>query len=423
MGRGSTVDTIYTRHPRTCPTVTSDTTEGTDSALEWVFYHTDRVPFVYWEEVTGAKATVASVGLLAVLSFVTGLSNLSEPSLTLAGPLADLAGAESYVRFANVLFAFVLVPVLAGLRRRKRVAWRLAVALAPLQAVVPLSTGQTTEIPLLVVLAVSFALLVANRGSFDRLVELSSLQIASLSSIVGVVAYGTVGSYALREQFDGLETWTDAVYYVIVSIATVGYGDIAPLSAEARWFSLSVILLGTGAFTAAIGALVIPAIESRMAAAVGQMTPSELTLLEDHVLVLGTSEITEPLLDELGDRDVVVVTADAEAASALDDRDVNVITADPTTEGALADARIDEASGVVVATLDDAQDVLAVLAARTLNPEIRIVAAASGTTHVEKLERVGADDVVSLMGVGGQVLGRSVLTGTPASSLFEERDG
>ena len=402
--------------------MTSDTTDRSGSALERLFYPTDRVPFVYWEEVTGAKATVLSVGVLAVLSFVTGLSNLSEPSLTLAGPLADVAGVESYVRFANVLFAFVLVPVIAGLRRRKRLAWRLAVTLAPLQALVPLSTGQTTEIPLLVVLAVSFALLVVNREGFDRLIELSSLQIASLSSIVGVVAYGTVGSYALREQFEGLETWTDAVYYVIVSIATVGYGDIAPLSAEARWFSLSVILLGTGAFTAAIGALVIPAIESRMAAAVGQMTPSELTLLEDHVLVLGYSEITESVLDELGDSDVVVVTPDSDAASGLDDRDVNVITGDPTTAETLEDARIDEASGVVVATLDDAQDVLAVLAARTANPEVRIVAAAVGTDHLDKLERVGADDVISLMAVGGRVLGQSVLSRGEASSVVDPDD-
>ncbi|WP_331235898.1 NAD-binding protein [Natronorarus salvus] len=403
--------------------MTNDTSERSDTALERVFYHTERVPFVYWEEVTGAKATVASVGVLAVLSFVTGLSNLSEPSLTLAGPLADVADAESYVRFANVLFAFVLVPVLAGLGRRKRVAWWVAVALVPLQALVPLSTGQTTEIPLLVVLAVTVVLLLINRGAFDRRVELSSLQIASLSSIVGVVAYGTVGSYALREQFEGLETWTDAVYYVIVSIATVGYGDIAPLSAEARWFSLSIILLGTGAFTAAIGALVIPAIESRMAAAVGQMTPSELTLLEDHVLVLGYSEITEPLLEELGEEtDIVVVTPDADVASALDGRGVNVLTADPTTEEALEDARIDDARGVVVATLDDAQDVLAVLAARTASPEVRIVAAAVGTSHVDKLERVGADDVISLMGVGGRVIGRSVLSGTPAASVFDADD-
>ena len=402
--------------------MTSDTTDRSGSALERLFYPTDRVPFVYWEEISGAKATVLSVGVLAVLSFVTGLSNLSEPSLTLAGPLADVAGVESYVRFANVLFAFVLVPVIAGLRRRKRLAWRLAVTLAPLQALVPLSTGQTTEIPLLVVLAVSFALLVVNREGFDRLIELSSLQIASLSSIVGVVAYGTVGSYALREQFEGLETWTDAVYYVIVSIATVGYGDIAPLSAEARWFSLSVILLGTGAFTAAIGALVIPAIESRMAAAVGQMTPSELTLLEDHVLVLGYSEITESVLDELGDSDVVVVTPDSDAASGLDDRDVNVITGDPTTAETLEDARIDEASGVVVATLDDAQDVLAVLAARTANPEVRIVAAAVGTDHLDKLERVGADDVISLMAVGGRVLGQSVLSRGEASSVVDPDD-
>jgi voltage-gated potassium channel len=129
-------------------------------------------------------------------------------------------------------------------------------------------------------------------------------------------------------------------------------------------------------------------------------------------LVLGHGELTEPLLDELAaTADVVVVTPDADAASALDDRDddVNVLTADPTDEEPLLDARIDAARGVVVATDDDARDALAVVAARQANPEVRIVAAATDQRHVDKLEAVGADTVVSPAVIGGRLLGQSVL--------------
>jgi voltage-gated potassium channel len=140
------------------------------------------------------------------------------------------------------------------------------------------------------------------------------------------------------------------------------------------------------------------------------MTASELSLLEDHVLVLGYGELTEPLLDELvATTDVVVVTPDSGTASALDERDVNVLTADPTDEDALLNARIDVASGVVVATDDDASDILAVLAAREANPEARIVAAASNHHYAGKLERVGADEVLSPSVIVGQRLSRSVL--------------
>jgi voltage-gated potassium channel len=301
------------------------------------------------------------------------------------------------------------------------VAWYGTVGVLPGLALLPLITFRTTDIPMLVLVLVTLPLLVWNRRQFDQSLDLSPLQIAALSSIGGVGMYGTVGSFALRGQFTGLESWPDAVYYVIVTIATVGYGDITPVTAEARWFSLSVIVLGTGAFTAGVGSLVVPAIESRMAAAVGNMTASELTLLEDHVLVLGYGDLTESLLDELAaDVDVVVVTPDTDVATRLEDEAVNVLTDDPTDEAALHAAQIGAARGVVVGTRDDARDVLAILAARKANPDVRIVAAANEQKHFDKLQTVGADEVISPTAIGGRILGRSVLGKSPEAILETE---
>ena len=197
----------------------------------------------------------------------------------------------------------------------------------------------------------------------------------------------------MRENFVGVETVTDAFYYIVVTGTTVGYGDATPTTQVTKLFTLSVIVLGTGAFTVATGSLIVPALESRISSAFGTMTASELTLLDE----LATTA------------DVVVVTPDADAASTLGERDVSVLTADPTDEGPLLDARIDAARGVVVATADDARDALAVVAARALNPEVNIVAAATDQRHVDKLEAVGADAVISPAVIGGRLLGRSVL--------------
>ncbi len=404
--------------------MSGDTTPPSDTALERLFYHGEKVRLVYWREFSGAKTAVLLTSLVAVLAFVTGLSNLSR-EVRYDGPLAAvIPGDPGFVQFTGVLLAFVLAGLVFGLQRRKRLAWYLTLLTLPLVTLLPLTTFQTTDVPLLVLLAVAVPLLFVNRSAFDQRIELSSLQIASLSSVLGVGLYGTVGSYVLREQFGELETWGDAVYYVIVTVATVGYGDITPLTTEAKWFSLSVIVFGTGAFTVAIGALIVPAIEKRMAAAFGNMTPSELSLLEDHVLVLGYGDITESLLEELADEtDVVVVTPDSDRASALDDRDVNVLTDDPTDESVLEAARIGDASGVVVATRDDARDVLTILAARKANPEVRIVAAANDRRHVDKLEQVGADEVISPMEIGGRLLGRSILDGGSALSPLEDEEG
>ena len=402
----------------------SDSSGGpVQRAIEEIFYPAERIPLVEWREFSGAKSTVALTGVLALLSFVTGLSNLSRSALTLAGPLAGplpTGAAESLARFGGVLFAFALGLLTVGLQRRKRVAWLLTVLVVPALAVVPLTTLRPTDVPLLVAIAIALPLHVRNRDHFRQSFDLSPLQIASLSAIFGVVLYGTVGSYGLRGDFTGISTWGDAFYYVVVTIATVGYGDITPTTGIARWFSLSIILFGTGAFTVAVGALIGPAIESRMAAAFGNMTASELTLLEDHVVVLGHGDVTESLLEELDDEtELVVVTPDQETASRLNAEGVNVLTDDPTDESVLRDARTDAARGVVVGSDDDARDVLSVLATRNVAPDVRVVAAANEERNVEKLRSVGADDVINPLEIGGRLLGRSVLDRDSRSLLSD----
>ncbi|WP_424000312.1 NAD-binding protein [Haloarcula salina] len=395
--------------------------DSTDKTLEDVFYPADRVPFVEWDEFTGAKPTVVLTGVVTLLAFVTGLSNLSQTPLLLDGPLTAVIDLPlAAVRFGGVLFAFVLGIVTVGLQRRKRLAWRVATVVLLGLGLLPLATFQPTDIPLLVLTLVTYPLLVRNRHRFDQSLGLSPIQIASLSAIFGVVLYGTVGAYGLRGQFLELDSWGDAVYYVVVTIATVGYGDITPMTAEARWFSLSIILFGTGAFTVAVGALIGPAIESRMATAFGVMTASELTLLEDHVVVLGYGDVTASLLDELTDeREVVVVTPDEDTVASLQDEDVNLLTGDPTDEAVLRDARVGTASGVVVGSDDDARDVLGVIAVKNVNPEVRTVAAATAEKHVEKFRAVGADEVINPRSIGGRLLGQSVLGRGSTESLLD----
>ena len=383
-----------------------------DTALDELFHQPEQVPLVYWRSFSGSKTAVLLAGATAVLAFVAGISHLSQGGVTPTGPLAGALppGAAAALPLASIVVAFLLVVVAAGLRSRYRLAWYGALACFTALLGVPLVTGAASDAVPALTGAVGLGFAVANRSEFDRPVELTAFQTTALLAFVAVQVYGTVGTYAMRENFVGVDTVTDAFYYIIVTGTTVGYGDATPTTQVTKLFTLSVIVLGTGAFTVATGSLIIPALESRISSAFGTMTASELTLLDDHVLVLGTGELTEPLLDELATTtDVVVVTADGDAAAALDDREVNVLTADPTDEGPLLDARIDTARGVVVATDDDARDALAVVAARQANSDVRIVAAATDQKHVDKLEAVGADAVISPAVIGGRLLGQSVL--------------
>jgi voltage-gated potassium channel len=404
--------------------VADRTDEPAERAIEELFYTADRIALVDWDQFSGAKPTVLLTGVVTALAFVTGLSNLSLASPPLSGPLAPAVPAAAlFARFGGVLIAFLLGIVTVALQRRKRLAWRAAMFLLAALVVLALTTLRATDVPLLAATLLTVPLLVRNRDSFDQRLGLSPLQIASLSSILGVGLYGTVGAYGLRGRGMPIESWSDAVYYVVVTISTVGYGDVTPTTPTAKWFSLSIILFGTGAFTVAVGALVGPAIESRMASAFGNMTASDLNLLEDHVVVLGYGDLTEPLLDELaGETDLVVVTPDASVASSLDDEDVNVLTGDPGDEDVLRDARVEAASGVVVGSDDDAEDVMAILAVRNVDPEIRIVAAATEEGNVEKLRAVGTDEVIDPLTLGGRLLGQSVLDTDAVDSLSDALD-
>jgi voltage-gated potassium channel len=248
------------------------------------------------------------------------------------------------------------------------------------------------------------------RRRFDRDVDLTTTQLAAVSALVGVLGYGTAGTYALAEQFRGVDTPLDAFYYTLVTASTVGYGDATPTTQTARLFGLSVVVLGTATFAVALASLLAPAIEARLASALGRMTETQLELLEDHVIVLGYGDLTEPILLELDEQaEFVVVTPEPQRATELSDRGFKVLKADPSDEEPLNRVGIDEARAVVAATNDDAEDALAVLTARQLNPEIRIVAAATDRENVDKLKRAGADTVISPASIGGHLLVRSAL--------------
>ncbi|MBX0287565.1 NAD-binding protein [Haloarcula salinisoli] len=374
-----------------------------------------------------ARATILLPTLVAVLSFVTGVANITSP---ISGVLGT-AIPESFqlaAGFTGALTGFTLLVSVAGLRKRLRAAWYLTVVLLPVSALQGIVQSSPLSAPLVVLSLVSLPTLLVNRHRFDREFDLSTAQLAAGAALLGAQVYGTVGTWALREEFNGVATLTDAFYYTLVTASTVGYGDVTPATDRATLFGMSVVLLGTASFAIALGTLLGPAIEKRLSEALGNMTDAQLDLLENHVVVLGYGDLTEPIIDELVDAtDFVVVTPDQEKAARLQQRDIAVLTDDPSDEAPLLRAGIDDARAVVAATNDDAQDALAILTARALNSDLNIVAAATDRENVEKLRRAGADTVISPAVIGGHLLVQSALgregMESVADHLLEVEDG
>ncbi|MEF8974295.1 MAG: NAD-binding protein, partial [Haloarcula sp.] len=326
----------------------------------------------------GARATIVLPMLVAVLSFVTGVVNIS--AVTIGGPLGEVVppSIQRTAGFTGALTGFTLLVSVVGLRRRLRVAWYVTVVLLPVSAVQGLVQSSAASLPLVVLSLVSLPTMLLNRRRFSRPVDLSTAQLAAGAALLGSLMYGTAGSYALRDEFANLSTATDAFYYTLVTASTVGYGDVTPTTQQAKLFGMSVVVLGTASFAIALGSLLGPAIEKRLSEALGNMTDAQLDLLENHVLVLGHGDLTEPIIEELtGAIEFVVITPDTETATRLQQRDIAVLTADPSDEEPMQRAGIEDATAVVAATNDDAQDALGILTAKSLNPEVNIVAAAT----------------------------------------------
>jgi voltage-gated potassium channel len=363
-------------------------------------------PRMQWDRNwVGLRASILLTFAVAALSVGTGIVNIA--TTTVAGPLGEYVPmiVRRTVGFTGTLTGFLTLAAAFMLRRRFRVGWYLTMVMLPITAIQGLLQASSYSYPLVVLSLVTLPVVVLNRRRFTNQLNLTTTQLAATAALVAAQVYGTAGTYALRDEFNGVDSLTDAFYYTLVTGSTVGYGDIYAQSEQARLFAMSAILLSVASFAVALGVVLTPMIEARLSAAFGRMTEQQLDTFENHVLVLGYGDLTEPILEELETQaEFVVITDDEVTTRQLTNREVHVLNADPSDEAPLRSAGIERARAVIAATANDADDALSILTARELNPDIHIAVGVSQRENVSKLKRAGADTVISPAAIGGHLL-------------------
>lgn len=252
------------------------------------------------------------------------------------------------------------------------------------------------------------------RSAFNDPVR--GFQLSILTLVIIVVCATTI--YMLLEGM----SLTDALYMTLITISTVGFGEVRPLSPVGRVFTMVLILLGVGVVTTTISNAIGIVLGPRLWLSIRQRTMERVVMnIENHYIVCGYGRMGQQIVGDLTARGepFVLVEADAEQQVSLLEANIPFVIGDATADETLLEAGIERARGLVAAVDSDSDNVMIVLTARELNPKLLIVARVTSGENESKLRRAGANRVVSPYQIGGHRLALSLLR--PAVSDFLDK--
>lgn len=222
----------------------------------------------------------------------------------------------------------------------------------------------------------------------------------SFLMLTGIIALGTCGYYFVEQM-----SLFEAFYMTIITLSTVGFSEVIPLSPAGRTITIIIIFLGisVGAYT--VGVLVRALVEGELVQIFGRRkVQKQVSELKNHFIICGFGRIGRIVCNELAaDRiDFVVIEQEPSVIEQIEARKYLYLEMDATTEEALIQAGIMSAKGIVTAVNSDANNVFITMNAKSLRPGIFVLARASEEKNEAKLLRAGANRVVSPYLIGGR---------------------
>ena len=231
----------------------------------------------------------------------------------------------------------------------------------------------------------------------------------SLGLVFLVIISGTIG-YSI------IEGWTlfDSLYMTVITLSTIGYQEVRPLSFTCRAFTIILVFVGVGAVAYGINNGIRIVFEGEIQKAFGRRKlEKRLKSIKDHFIVCGYGRMGRIICNELKAKNVPFVVVEKELPE-LDpefdaDEKIVFVYGDATKDEILRQSGIEKARGLISVLSTDAQNLYVVLSARELKPSLFIVARAGEEGSGQKLLRAGADRVVSPYHIGGLRIAQTVL--------------
>lgn len=232
-------------------------------------------------------------------------------------------------------------------------------------------------------------------------------------AVVLITLVGTAGYYWLG-QAQGA-TLIDALFMTIITITTVGYGEVIRLDDAGRFFTMFIAITGIGSLFYSLTMIMDYLVMVRIVDPLGtKKMQRRIDQLSAHIIIAGLGRVGRQAALELLDSGVAFVIIDPgpEAQAYAIQHGYLMIQGDASDDSMLDQAGIRHANGLIVTSGDDASNLYIVLSARVLNPGLFIVSRAVDESSVPKLIRAGANRAISPYAIGGRRLAHLILSPT-----------
>ncbi len=228
-----------------------------------------------------------------------------------------------------------------------------------------------------------------------------------LVMVVVLLSGGTIG-YMVIEGWG----WHDAFFMTVITLSTVGYGEVRPLTQVGESFTILLILLGVGGVAYTFSTLADYIVAGELNGFLRrQRMMRDIGKLRNHYIICGYGRVGQQVAQGLraNKYDVVVIDASDERVAEFDDIGIHYIIGDATSDPVLQQAGIEHASGLCTCLPNDATNVFVVLSARTFNEKLFIISRGNLPESERKLRIAGANQVINPYTITGHRMAAQLL--------------
>jgi voltage-gated potassium channel len=242
----------------------------------------------------------------------------------------------------------------------------------------------------------------SRRGPYDRTCRKQKVKRIRISLLLfaSTLTFGVAGYHFI----EGMSLF-DSLYMTVITISTVGFGEVRPLSTYGRMLTIALISIGITIAAYTLGNILRLFVEGELRKTFGRKkVERKIAELSDHYIICGYGRIGTLICSELQayDKKFVVIENGPEAIEDLNKAGFLYLPMDATSDDTLMKAGIMKAKAIVTAVRSDADNVFITLTAKGLRPDIFVLARSSEEKSEMKLKRAGANRVVSPYLLGGK---------------------